>query len=302
MATNVEGEAAPPPRNGEGRYPFERTWTVWEREFWNLRYEPRRLFSEFFGTFLLVAVGAGGGVIDAVSHGAIGRVAAVTAPGLLVMAVILFMGAVSGAHLNPVVSLAFALRREFPWRRLPGYVIAQVAGGAIACLLLFALFGHAGELGMTVPGAGVTDMQATAIEALLTLGLVSTILGTSSGAQNVGPLSALAVGGFIILAGLFSSPISGASMNPVRSLSPDLILGNYAHIWVYIAGPLLGALLAVLAAIVLRGAGGDPNAARAAQGAIGPIVIPASKRREGATAGDESRGGAERPGSGAQPG
>ena len=91
-------------------------------------------------------------------------------------------------------------------------------------------------------------------------------------------------------------------MNPVRSLSPDLILGNYAHIWVYIAGPLLGALLAVLAAIVLRGAGGDPNAARAAQGAIGPIVIPTSRRREGATAGDESRGGAERPGSGAQPG
>ncbi len=293
MSSQVEGGLPPQLPNGGGRYPFERTWTVWEREFWNLRYEPRRLFSELFGTFLLVVVGAGGGVINSVTHGAIGRVAAVSAPGLLVMAVILFMGAVSGAHLNPVVSIAFALRREFPWRRVPGYLVAQVAGGALACLFLYALFGRAGELGMTVPGAGVSDMQAAAIEALLTLGLVSTILGTSSGAQNVGPLSALAVGGFIILAGLFSSPISGASMNPVRSLGPDLILGNYSHIWVYMAGPLVGALLAVVAAIILRGFGGDPNAARAAQGTIGPLVISVSKRHEavppsGDSAGDSS--------------
>ena len=293
MNNQVEGGLSPQLRSGGGRYPFERTWTVWEREFWNLRYEPRRLFSELFGTFLLVVVGAGGGVINSISHGGIGRVAAVSAPGLLVMAVILFMGAVSGAHLNPVVSLAFALRREFPWRRLPGYLLAQVAGGALACLFLYALFGKAGELGMTVPGAGVTDMQAAAIEALLTLGLVSTILGTSSGAQNVGALSALAVGGFIILAGLFSSPISGASMNPVRSLSPDLILGNYAHIWVYLVGPLVGALLAVLAAIILRGSGGDLNAARAAQGTMGPIVMPISRRR-----GAEPSSGAAAEGSG----
>ena len=302
MVMKIEG-AVPPPLRGEGgRDPFVRTWTVWEREFWNLHYEPRRLFSEFFGTFLLVVVGAGGGVINAVSHGAIGRAAAVSAPGLLVMAVILFMGAVSGAHLNPVVSIAFALRREFPWRRVPGYVVAQVAGGAAACLLLYGLFGRAGQLGVTVPGAGISDLQAAAMEALLTLGLVSTILGTSSGAQNVGPLSALAVGGFIILAGLFSSPISGASMNPVRSLSPDLILGNYSHIWVYMVGPLVGALLAVLAAIVLRGAGGDPKAARAAQGGSGPIFIPVSRRHDSEITDDASRGGGTGPDSGTQPG
>jgi aquaporin Z len=230
--------------------------------------EARRLFAEVFGTFLLVLAGAGAGVVAAVSHGAISRPAAVTAPGLTVLAIILFMGAVSGAHLNPVVTLAFALRRDFPWRRVPGYMVAQLAGGVLACLFLWAVFGKVGSLGATEPGAGIAGWQALLIELALTAGLLSTILGTASRAQNVGPLSAVGVGGYIILAGLWSSPISGASMNPVRSFAPDLVLWRFAHVWVYFAGPLAGAVLAVGIAWILRGPGGDPGGVAAARGTL----------------------------------
>lgn len=238
---------------------------VWGREFTDLRHEWRRLVAELLGTFLLVLVGAGAAVLDA-KTGSIGRVAAVSAPGLMVMAVILSMGAVSGAHLNPVVSVAFALRRDFQWLRVPGYVSAQLAGGVLACLFLRALFGTAGNLGATRPGPGFTSTQAFLIETVLTLGLVSTILGTASTAQNVGPLAALGVGGYIVLAGLWASPVSGASMNTVRSLAPDLVRGDLHGLWPYLLGPLLGSLLAVAFAHILRGPGGDPAAVTAAQG------------------------------------
>jgi aquaporin Z len=250
----------------------------WIRDFADDSNWWRRVFCEILGTFLLVMVGCGGGVVDAVSKGAIGRPAAVVAPALMVMAIILSIGTVSGAHLNPVVSVAFALRHEFPWKRVPRYIAAQLAGGLLACLVLWALFGKVGGLGATVPGPGISGVQAMGIEAILTLGLVGTILGTAAGAQNVGPLSALAVGGYIALAGLWSSPISGASMNPVRSFAPDAVLGHFPHYWVYLAGPSIGALAAVGAAYVLRGRGGDSAAARAAQGTLGTIVLSTTHR------------------------
>jgi aquaporin Z len=237
----------------------------WSREFTDLSYEWRRLFGE-----LLVVVGAGASVLDARTAGGIGRTAEVITPGLMVLAVILFMGAVSGAHLNPVVSIAFALRNDFQWRRVPGYILAQIAGAAAACLLLRALFGTVGALGATLPGAGFTSTQAFVVETLLTLGLVSTILGTASSAQNIGPLSAVGVGAYIALAGLWASPVSGASMNPARSLGPDLARGDFHDLWIYVAGPMLGALLAVAVAYVLRGPGGGPSGSTAAQGTLGP--------------------------------
>src|SRR5580658_580059 len=245
----------------------------WIREFENSSREWRRIICEVIGTFLLVMVACGGGVVEAVSKGAIGRPAAVVAPALMVMAIILSIGTISGAHLNPVVSVAFALRREFPWRRVPAYVVAQVGGAVLACLVLWALFGKVGALGATIPGPGISGVQAMGIEAILTFGLVGTILGTASGAQNVGPLSALAVAGYIALAGLWSSPISGASMNPVRSFAPDAVLGHFPQFWAYLAGPSIGALTAVGVAYVLRGRGGDSAAARAAQGTLGTIVL-----------------------------
>lgn len=232
------------------------------------RQEWRRLFSELLGTFFLVLVGAGGAVVNAQSHGAISRATAVAAPGLMVMAIILFMGAVSGAHLNPAVTLAFTLRRDFPWRRVPGYIIVQLLGATLACLFLWAVLGKLGRLGATEPGAGISDWKAMLFELILTVGLVSTILGTAARAQNVGPLSAVAVGGYIILAGFWSSPISAASMNPARSFGPDLALGDFSHYWVYVAGPISGALIAVAFAWVLRGRGGDVGGLAAARGEL----------------------------------
>jgi len=248
--------------------------TPWELLFDDPSREWRRLFSEFFGTFLLVLAGAGGGVVNAVSHGAIGRGAAVSAPGLTVMAVILFMGAVSGAHLNPAVSIAFAARGDFPWGRVPGYIFIQLVGATAAVLLLDAMFGRVGMLGATVPGAGFDATQAMFMEMILTVGLVSTILGTASRAQNVGPLSAVAVAGYIVLAGLWSSPVSGASMNPARSFGPDLVLGRFTDYWVYLVGPIVGGLLAVGIAAILRGRGGDEHSLAAAQGTLGRPAPP----------------------------
>ena len=239
-------------------------------EFDEPQLEWRRLFAELLGTFMLVLVGAGGGVVNAVSHGAISRPAAVAAPGLMVMAIILSMGAVSGAHLNPAVTIAFGLRRDFPWRRVPGYLLTQIAGATLACLFLWALFGKVGMLGATEPGSGIAAWQAFLIELALTVGLVGTILGTASRAQNVGSLSAVAVGGYIILAGLWSSPISGASMNPARSLAPDLVLGRFSNLWLYFAGPTAGAVIAVGIAWLLRGPGGDSGGRAAARGTLDP--------------------------------
>jgi aquaporin Z len=242
------------------------------KNFDNPALEWRRLFSEVLGTFLLVLAGAGGGVVNAVSNGQISRAAAVTAPGLTVLAVILFMGAISGAHLNPAVSIAFAVRGNFPWLRVPGYIIAQLVGSTLAVLLLRAIFGNVGMLGATEPGPGISDWQALLVEFVLTVGLVSTILGTASRAQNLGPISAFGVGAYIILAGLWSSPISGASMNPARSFGPDLVLWNFSSYWVYLVGPIAGALVAVGIAFILRGRGGGQSGIEAAQGKLEEIV------------------------------
>jgi aquaporin Z len=230
--------------------------------------ELRRLFSEVLGTFFLVLVAAGADVVNTAALGAISQAAAVVAPGLMVMTVILFMGKVAGAHLNPAVTIAFAARGDFPWRRVPGYVVAQIVGGVIACAFLALIFGVKGTFGSTQPGPGFSGLQAVLIEFVLTLGLVSVILGTASKAQNVGPLSALAVGGYIALAGLWAAPISGASMNPVRSFAPDLFLLDFSNFWVYMVGPIAGALLAVFFAYLLRGPGPDVTAMEAAQGVL----------------------------------
>lgn len=242
------------------------------RDFDNPRHEWRRLFAEILGTFFLVLVGAGGAVVNAASHGQIARAAAVTAPGLMVMAIILFMGAVSGAHLNPAVTLGFAARGNFPWRRVPGYIIAELLGSTLAVLFLWAMFGKVGNLGATEPGPGITGVQAMFMEMILTVGLFSVILGTASRSQNLGPISALGVGAYIILAGLWSSPISGASMNPARSFGPDLVLGDWSNYWVYVVGPLLGAGIAVGIAWILRGPP-DIGGAAAAQGALGQLRV-----------------------------
>src|SRR5689334_3439776 len=224
------------------------------------------LFSELLGTFMLVLVAAGGGLLH--GKGQISLAAAVVAPGLMVLAIILFMGAVSGAHLNPGVSLAFAVRADFPWRRVPGYILAQLLGATLACLFLLAVFGNVEHLGATLPGPGYHNWQALLMEIALTGTLVSVILGTASTAQNVGTIGALGVGGYIALAGLWAAPVSGVSMTPARSFGPARVSGYWSSYWVYVVGPLVGALIAVGCAIVLRGSGRDPLAQAAGSGAL----------------------------------
>ena len=227
--------------------------TPWTRNFQNLSFEWRRVFSEMLGTFFLVLAAAGGGVVNVYSHGQVPLDAQVVAPGLMIMAVIYFMGTISGAHLNPAVTLSFALRGNFHWRRVPGYIAAQLVGAAIAAAFLRGVFGNIGHLGGTLPGAGMSFGTTTLIEAVLTMGLVSVILGTASGAQNIGSNAALAIAGYIALAGLWAAPVTGASMNPARTLGPALIGGRWTDIGAYVVGPIAGGVVAVGIAWILRG-------------------------------------------------
>ncbi|UWX56803.1 aquaporin [Chlorobaculum sp. MV4-Y] len=222
--------------------------------FLDPKHEWQRIFAELWGTFLLVLVAAGGPVAATSSGNHTGDALLPVAPGLMVMAIIYFMGTVSGAHLNPAVTLAFAIRRNFPWVRVPGYILAQVAGGWLAALFLGFMFGDgAVAAGLTLPGQEVTPLKALIIEVVLTAALVNTILGTSSGARNIGTNGAIAVGGYIALAGMWAAPVSGASMNPVRSLAPALVCGNTGLAWVYVAGPIAGALIGVVFEWILKG-------------------------------------------------
>ncbi len=236
-------------------------------EFDDPRLEYRRLFSEVWGTFLLVMVAAGGGVIGATSYGG-GLTLAMKAlaPGVMVMGIIFFMGTISGAHLNPAVTLAFAVRGNFPWLRVPGYIVAQLVGAVLAALFLQAMYGGIIN-GATEPAPAISGTVGVLTEAVLTLGLVSVILGTASGARNVGVNGALAVGGYIGLVSVWAAPVTGASMNPIRSFAPDLVAGNLSHYWIYLVGPIVGAAVAVGFEWILKG---KPTAAGAdaAQGIL----------------------------------
>jgi aquaporin Z len=237
-------------------------------DFNDPRQEWRRLFSEALGTFFLVLAAAGGGMMGHAFPGVISHTDAVVAPALTVMGIILFMGKVSGAHLNPAVSIAFALRRDFPWKRVPGYIVVQLAGATLAALFLHAVINVSATYGSNYPAASYSAASAFWMEFILTVGLVSVILGTASGAQNVGLFGAFGVGGYIALAGLWGSPISGASMNPARTFGPDLVGGQFSNYLVYVAGPIAGAVVAVGIAFVLRGRGGGASGSAAGQGAL----------------------------------
>jgi aquaporin Z len=256
---------------------YEQSVTERITNFNDPRQEWRRWFAELLGTFLLVLVAAGGGMMAHAFPGTISRQAQVVAPGLMVFAIILFMGKVSGAHLNPAVSVAFALRHDFPWHRVPGYVIFQLVGATCAALFLNAVIHVSTTYGSNYPAHGYSNLDAFYMELILTMGLVSVILGTASGAQNVGIIGAFGVGSYIALAGLWASPISGASMNPARTFGPDLVASNFTAYWVYLAGPIAGAVAAALVAYVLRGRGGGRASSTAGQGDLFTEVYETGK-------------------------
>jgi len=226
---------------------------------------PRRIAVEVFGTFALVFVAVGADTMASVSEGAISAAARAVAPGLVVAAMVLSLGDVSGAHFNPVVSLAFSLKRLFPARWLVPYWTAQLVGATAAALLVRAMFGEAVRAGVSTPH--VPQTTAVALEAVLTWFLVVVILGTADRARIVGPDAALAVGGTIALCGLIALPIEGASMNPARSFAPALVAGSFGDVWIYVLGPLIGGCLAVGLTRLVHGATDhDRKAGEAARG------------------------------------
>jgi aquaporin Z len=225
---------------------------------------PRRLAAEVFGTFALVFVAVGADAMSIVSGGRVSEAARAVAPALMVAALIYALGDVSGAHLNPVASLAFALKRLIPVGWLGPYWAAQLVGAILAAFVVRALFGDAVRAGVSTPH--VADETALAIEAILTLLLVTVILGTADRHRIVGADAALAVGATIALAGLIALPVEGASMNPARSLGPALVTGDLGNVWIYVLGPVLGALLAVVLNRLLHVRTDEAGAAEAARG------------------------------------
>lgn len=219
-------------------------------DFINPVFEIRRIFAETWGTFLLVFFSCGIKMMAAQSAD-VSPVMEALVPGAVVMIVIYFMGSVSGAHLNPCVTLAFAMRGNFPWQRVGAYLVAQIGGAVLAALSLKSLFGPLGQLGATVPAGDAT--RAFLMEIILTTGLVNTILGTASGARNIGPNGGIAVGAYIALAHMLTAPLNGTSMNPARSLGPDLIRGDLGATWIYVLGPFIGSWIAVGFEYLLKG-------------------------------------------------
>lgn len=213
----------------------------------------RRLLGELVGTFVLTFTAAGADILDHVYPLGIGHVARYVAPGIAVMAMIWSLSGVSGAHINPAISLGFAFRRSFPWKLVAPYVLAQVVGATFAALMLRAVFGDAIHYGITTNLPPFTPTQAFAIEVILTFVLTFTILGTADQKAVVGKNVALAVGGIVALCGLAFSPVSGAAMNPARSLGPMIATPNFAHATTYIIAPILGAALAAAIAEIIYG-------------------------------------------------
>ncbi len=214
----------------------------------------KKLLAEALGTFTLVFAGTGAIVINAASHGAITHAGIALTFGLVVLAMIHTFGDVSGAHLNPAVTLAFAAARRFSWQAVPGYLAAQLVGAVSASGLLHVLFPQdATSLGATLPAG--SEMQSFVLEVVLTAVLMLTILSVSTGAREKGITAGIAIGGVIALEAMFAGPVCGASMNPARSLAPALVSGQLSHLWIYLAAPVLGALLAVPLCIGVRESG-----------------------------------------------
>ena len=219
----------------------------------------RKLGAEATGTFALVFAGCGAIMVDAISGGAVTNVGVGLTFGLVIMAMIYAVGHVSGAHFNPAVTLAFASVGRFPWRQVPFYLSAQVVAAILASLSLSLVLGPAGDLGATRP-AGVPG-QSLALEAVLTFFLMFVITAVATDSRAVGAMAGWAIGGTVALEAIFAGPISGASMNPARSLGPALAAGNLEHVWLYIVGPVVGAAVGAWAYRSVRCGGDEPTAA-----------------------------------------
>ncbi len=203
----------------------------------------KKLLAEFLGTFILVFAGTGAIIINQEAGGVIGHAGIAITFGLVVLAMIYTFGDVSGAHLNPAVTTAFAAAGRFPWSAVPGYILSQGAGALAASGLLKTLFPLNPFLGATLPAG--TAAQSFILEIVLTAILMLTILSVSTGSKEKGVTAGIAIGAIIALEAMFAGPICGASMNPFRSLGPAVMSGHLEHLWIYLIAPVVGALIAV---------------------------------------------------------
>ena len=200
--------------------------------------------AEFIGTFAMIFCGTGAMTINEITGGDVTHVGIGITWGLIVMAMIYAFGEISGAHFNPAVSIAFAYAKKFSWKEVPKYIFFQVAGAFAASLLLMWLFPKSELLGATIPTVDV--WRAFVLELILTFFLMVVIINVSTGSKEVGMMAGIAIGSVVLLEALFAGPITNASMNPARSLAPNIVSGNIKELWLYILAPIIGALLAVV--------------------------------------------------------
>lgn len=203
----------------------------------------QKYFSEFLGTFALVFCGTGAIVINEITGGTVTHVGVAITFGLIVLAMIYTFGEVSGAHLNPAVTLGFSALGLFPKKEIAPYLGSQIAGAFLASGLLLFLFPTSQNLGATLPTG--SDSQSFILEVVLTFLLMLVIIRVSQGAKETGWFAGIAIGSVVGLEAMFAGPICGASMNPARSLAPAIVSGNVNQVWIYLIAPVLGALLAV---------------------------------------------------------
>lgn len=212
--------------------------------------EYRKYFAEFIGTFIMVFCGTGAIVINQESHGVITHVGIAISFGLIVSAMIYSLGEISGAHLNPAVTIAFWTAKVFPSKQLLPYFISQALGALLASFTLKLLFPNNGFLGASLPSG--LPIQSFVLELILSFILMFVILNVAKGNKEQGMFAGIAIGSVILLEALFAGPISGASMNPIRSLAPAVVSGHLEHIWIYLSAPIIGTVLAVFSWRFLR--------------------------------------------------
>lgn len=210
----------------------------------------KRYLAEIIGTFALVFCGTGAIIINQEANGVITHVGIAITFGLIVSAMIYALGDISGAHLNPAVTIAFWVAKSFPAKDILPYILSQGAGAFLASFTLKFLFPANETLGSTLPSG--LPMQSFVLELILTFILMFVILHVAKGSKEQGMFAGIAIGSVVLLEAMFAGPICGASMNPIRSISPAVTSGHVEHLWVYISAPILGAILAVLCWMVLR--------------------------------------------------